>query len=265
MADRYADDLARTIAFQRAILTRTSTRIVPSPFGRAFLDDRYRVRWDSNLLWVERGASADDLADEADRILGGAGLLHREIRVDDDDVGGMVADGLAAHGYDIDRLVVMRSTDEIDPPAADDPVGEVDLSTLRPAIETVIRREPYGSDEGTVAVLASYRGELVRNAGARFFCARVGDEIVSMCDLYQDGPIAQIEDVNTLQEFRDRGFARSVIRRAVAEATAAGAELLFLEALADDWPKELYAKLGFSPIGHVWSFVRAPGRAKSPV
>jgi len=256
MGERTARDLELTIAFEREIQTRTSTRLVPFAFGTAFLNDAYRVRWDSNLLWVERAASAVELAAEADRILGRAGMLHREIRVDDDATGKELAGGLGALGYACDRLVVMRLVGLTEPSSSTDQVEEVDLDTLRPTLETVLRREPYGDSEDTVRSLAAFRGELVRHAQARFFCARVDGEIASLCDLYQDGAVAQIEDVNTLQEFRNRGLARAVVRRAAVEALADGADLVFIQALDDDWPKQLYGKLGFGPIGHVWSFVR---------
>ena len=113
--------------------------------------------------------------------------------------------------------------------------------------------------------LADFRNELEHRAGARFFCARVGGEIVSVCELYLDGEVAQIEDVNTLEEFRDRGLGRAVVQAAIDAAVSRVSELVFIHALEDDWPKQLYAKLGFDPIGHVWSFVRpnAP-LAKSP-
>ena len=254
MDDRDAIDLARTIAFERGIQERTCTRAIPFAFGTAFLNDAYRIRWDSNLLWVDRPASADELADEADRILGGAGLPHREIRVDDDAQGATLSDGLRARGYGCDRLVVMRL--ERPTGSSTDGIEEVGLDTLRPALETAIGREPYGATEDAVRTLAAFREELVRHAGARFFCARVDGEIASFCDLYREGAIAQIEDVNTLQEFRNRGLARAVVARAIDEALAAGAELVFIQALSEDWPRALYAKLGFVPIGHVWWFVR---------
>jgi len=147
----------------------------------------------------------------------------------------------------------------VDRASASDAAEEADLPTLRPALEMVLRREPWATTEHTVRELADFRGELHRHAGARFFCARVDGEIASMCDLYVRGSTAQIEDVNTLEEFRDRGIARAVVRLAADQALSAGAELVFLHALDNDWPKELYAKLGFDPIGYVWSFVRPPG------
>ena len=45
---------------------------------------------------------------------------------------------------------------------------------------------------------------------------------------------------------------------ALDSARAAGCDLVFLEADADDWPKELYARLGFRAIGQIYAFVRKP-------
>lgn len=259
------DLLARTIAFERDLVARVSTRLVPFAWGTAYLNDGYRERWDSNFLWVNGTAvrglvNADELAAEADRVLGQAGLSHREIRVDDDAYGRSIVGGLTRLGYGGDRLVVMALRREPDRPSVPGSAEEIDVTTLRPALEIVLGREPWGSSEETVAMLADFRGELARHAGARFFCARVEHEIASMCELYVDGAIAQVEDVNTLEEFRNRGLARAVVQLAVDEALAAGAELVFIHALDDDWPKDLYAKLGFDPIGYVWSFVKPTAR-----
>jgi GNAT superfamily N-acetyltransferase len=174
-----------------------------------------------------------------------------------------VAADLARAGYGGDRLIVMALRRPGDRTAAAAPAEEIDLATLRPALEVVLRREPWATTENIVRVLADFRGELQRHAGARFFAARVDGEIAAMCELYERGPIAQIEDVNTLEEFRNRGLARAVVGRAAEAAVVGGAELVFLHALDDDWPKELYAKLGFDPIGYVWSFVRPSGAPSS--
>ena len=46
--------------------------------------------------------------------------------------------------------------------------------------------------------------------------------------------------------------------RALEESRAAGHDLTFLIADRDDWPKQLYAKLGFDEIGRIWEFIRPP-------
>ena len=268
MPDLDPDAFARTLAFERELIASVSTRLVPFPLGTAYLNDGYRERWDSNFLWVAHTdvpPDAGQLVASADRVLGAAGLTHREIRIDDDAYGRSVAPELVRAGYGGDRLVVMTLRRAVDRPADSPPTEEVDLATLRPTLETALRREPWATTEAIVQSLANFRGELHRHAGARFFCARVDGEIAAMCDLYVRGSTAQIEDVSTLEEFRNRGLAQAVVLRAADEAVAAGADLVFLHALDDDWPKALYAKLGFDPIGYVWSFVRPPGPlAKSP-
>jgi RimJ/RimL family protein N-acetyltransferase len=63
-----------------------------------------------------------------------------------------------------------------------------------------------------------------------------------------DGTVAQIEDVNTLPRFRGRGLGRAIVQHAMEDARATN-EIVYLEALAEDWPRELYARLGFDVVG----------------
>jgi ribosomal protein S18 acetylase RimI-like enzyme len=59
-----------------------------------------------------------------------------------------------------------------------------------------------------------------------------------------------------LPEHRQHGYASAVVLRAVHEARAAGARLVFLVADAEDWPKELYRRLGFEEIGENLKLLR---------
>ena len=79
------------------------------------------------------------------------------------------------------------------------------------------------------------------------------------------GDVAQIEDVGTLEEFRGKGVARNIVLRAVDEARAAGASLVFLFADANDWPQHLYGRLGFDVLGPSRLFTRFPeGERRGP-
>src|SRR5207302_4745880 len=60
--------------------------------------------------------------------------------------------------------------------------------------------------------------------------------------------VAQIEDVNTLERFRGRSLGRAIVQHAVDTASAAH-DVVYLEALADDWPRRLYSRLGFDVVG----------------
>lgn len=79
-----------------------------------------------------------------------------------------------------------------------------------------------------------------------------------MCELYLDGGTAQIEDVATAERFRRRGLATAVVLSAMEAARSAGADFVFLIADAQDWPKEMYAKLGFREIGITYEFLVPP-------
>jgi ribosomal protein S18 acetylase RimI-like enzyme len=79
--------------------------------------------------------------------------------------------------------------------------------------------------------------------------------VVSYTDLYVDGADAQVEDIGTLPEHRGRGYASAVVLAAIAAARNKGAEFVFLVADKEDWPKELYRRLGFDELGYYVKFV----------
>jgi GNAT superfamily N-acetyltransferase len=253
------EEFARALAFERRILEDTSTRVEPFAWGTAFLNESFPLRWDSNLLLVERplaGVSAEALAAEADKVL--ADLAHREVVVPDEADGDRVALGLGRRGFEGDRLVVMALHRQADREPRDAGVEEVDFATVRPLIVEVNRRGHGGMSEESAQALADFREELVDRVGARFFLARVERELAGYCELYVRGGIAQIEDVNTLAEFRGRGLARAFVSRAAAEAREAEAWLVFLVADDTGWPKVLYSRLGFDPVGRYRYFVKRP-------
>jgi len=132
-------------------------------------------------------------------------------------------------------------------------VRELGEPDLREARRRVLRGQPWASDEVLEQIFAAKRliGERVR---ARFFGAVVDGEVVSYSDLYQDDGDAQVEDVGTLPEERGRGYATAVVLSAIEAAREDGAEFVFLVADANDWPKELYARLGFDTVGTYTKF-----------
>ena len=73
-----------------------------------------------------------------------------------------------------------------------------------------------------------------------------------------DGDLGMVEDVFTLPDARGRGIATAMIDHCVRHARAHGAGPVFIGAHADDWPKQLYARLGFEPVLVSRKFVK-PG------
>jgi len=72
--------------------------------------------------------------------------------------------------------------------------------------------------------------------------------------LRSDGPTAWVEDVYTAPEARGRGYARTLVTYATTRARSAKCDPIFIIADDDDWPKHLYADIGFQPRGTICFF-----------
>jgi predicted GNAT family acetyltransferase len=137
--------------------------------------------------------------------------------------------------------------------------AEVDVERHKLAEAAGIREEPYGRDEEVVRQLVGMRVALAEAVpAARFFVGRADGVDAAVTTLYSDGVTAQVEDVATLRAYRRRGLARATVSAAVDAALEMGHRFVFIVADDDDWPKDLYGRLGFDPIGHTWAFTR-PG------
>jgi GNAT superfamily N-acetyltransferase len=254
------DELRRVIDFERRLVERLAERHVRTRFGTAYFCDSLPLAWWLNVLSIDLGThtTVPELVEDADAAQ--ASLLHRKIAIDHE-LGAEVEPGFRALGWRVDRLLVMAHR-EAGKAVPDSAVEEVDPGELAPVWAEGIRRGPYGADDETVRQLVAAQHLRRQAVAVRYFAARVGERIASYCELFSDGRTAQVESVMTLEEFRGRGLATVVVGRAVAAARASGHDLVFLDALEEDWPKELYRKLGFAEIGRIWDFVREPTSAR---
>lgn len=248
----------RIHGFQRELERRCATLAEPTAFGTAYLNLDFPLKYDSNFVLVERslrGVDADALAADADRVLGEHGLAHRKIRVHDAAHGDRLAAAFLDLGWSAERLLVMAQVRE--PEARPEvPVAETGFAEARPFLVTVLRRQPYADSDEAVRQLTDVRTVYERAAGARFFVASADGKPASVCELYAIDDVAQVEDVNTLEEFRGRGLGSAVVLAAARAARERGCDVVFLVADDADWPKELYVRLGFDPVSRFWAFVR---------
>ncbi|HEX6844546.1 MAG TPA: GNAT family N-acetyltransferase [Actinomycetota bacterium] len=255
------EDERRSIAFGHALLGRVSTHAIPFRWGTAYLDLEFPIRYDSNFLWVEGApadATVDGLVEEADRILGGHGLGHRRVMVDDAALARQFGSELIARGWSQESTVLMRLDGEPDRDRDPGRAEVLPFAEVRPLLAELTRREPWASSEEVVRQLADYRGKLERLAGARFVVARVAGELAAVCELYVAGDEAQIESVMTLEEHRGVGAASAIVLRAAEIGRAEGASWIHLYADAEDWPQAWYRRLGFADVGRFRSFTLAP-------
>jgi GNAT superfamily N-acetyltransferase len=256
-------DVERCIAFLRDHAFRVSRPGPPGRFGTALLRPELPNVWSLNYLFAERelgAATAQALVDEADDLLGSAGLQHRKIEVLDGEAGRRLAPEFSKLGWHVEHDLVMPHRRPPDRETDASAVEELDPESLAPTWAEGMRQD-FAGKEDVIRQLVEHKRVLAAD-GARFFGVRVDGTIAAYCDLYSDGQTVQIEAVMTLQRFRNRGLARAVVTGALAAARAAGHDLVFLLADDADWPKHLYDKLGFDAEGDVYEFTL---RAASPI
>jgi ribosomal protein S18 acetylase RimI-like enzyme len=85
---------------------------------------------------------------------------------------------------------------------------------------------------------------------------REDGRVMAAAQLRIDGATAAVDSVLTDAAARGRGFGDALLARAVDLAAAAGCDLVVLEAAADDWPREWYARRGFEAVGTVFEAER---------
>jgi GNAT superfamily N-acetyltransferase len=251
-------EFLRALAFEHEMRDRMATEKVSWRWGTAFFNRELPLIYDVNYLRVERqgSPSADELLAETERCMALRGLRHRKLVIDDETQAKPLLPDFAALGWEINTLLVMvhRREPRREPTVAVDEIA--------PAVHTAARnefnrREPYfEGDENVLLQMRDMARLHFKVTDKRCFAAYAGDTIASICELYSDGVTAQIEDVSTLEGYRGRGLATSVVLRALQEAYTHGHEFVFLVADDDDWPKELYEKIGFDPVGRTYQFLR---------
>lgn len=157
-------------------------------------------------------------------------------------------------GWRVDTEVVMALTEPAD--------REVDTSSASQLSEEqmldlmgqwIVEEHPDISAEG-IEQVEEYNRREGRLWGERRYGAvdSVGSPL-AVTKLRSDGTTAWVEDVYTVSRARGRGLARMLVTKAAAQAKA-GHELTFIIADDNDWPKSLYAKIGFRPIGKMKTF-----------
>jgi GNAT superfamily N-acetyltransferase len=251
-------DLERCIDFIGRLADRAARTKAPSRYGVAHLNTDLPRVWSRNYLFADGdlgAVTAEELAAETDRILGSAGLAHRKVELVDDEAGDRLEPQFRELGWTVECDVIMVARREPDREVDTSAVDEVAIDELVPVWALGWQTEPRIVDDEVVRQLVENRSLMAEAVATRFFAGRVDGEIGSYCELYYEPGIGQIEDVLTLERFRNRGLARATVMRALAASRAAGHDLTFLIADRDDWPKELYRKLGFDQIGRIWEFV----------
>ena len=210
--------------------------------------------WVLNHLRLSGSTAYAQAVELAEEHLGD--LPYRQLVVEHDDNARRLQQPLRADGWTYDRDVLMVLAMPADREADTDGVVEVDGVAASELMRQWVSDDPKMTAAALDQVIAATaRKARVRDATNLGIRDKAG-ELVAITRLYSDGATAQVENVYTVPAWRNRGCARRLITRAIAIAREAGHELVFIQADDDGWPKQLYSRLGFDPVGRIGLFHR---------
>jgi len=252
----------RTREFELGSIALVADQLAVIPEGWVARSAALRDVWSLNRVGLHGPIQLDDALELADRHLGD--LPYRDLTVEHELSGRRLEQELQREGWRVERdvtMVMRRDPDRVADTGLVVEVGEDDVIGLM--------RRWTGEDEAVADCPESDRQVLEasrltwRARRARHLAVLDGDgSAVAMTMLFSDGVVAQVEDVYTVAQARGRGYGRALLTQAIRLARQGGHELTFIVADDKDWPKQLYAQMGFEPVGRRWLFHRsAAGQA----
>ena len=84
-------------------------------------------------------------------------------------------------------------------------------------------------------------------------CAGV---VVGACQLFRRRGVAKVESLYVTPAARGAGAGAALLNCALSSAIAAGDDLVYLVAVADDWPRYMYQRFGFSDLMEISSWLK---------
>jgi ribosomal protein S18 acetylase RimI-like enzyme len=248
--------LDRIVAYLRNTEETVVDEVRRMPQATALLTPALPLVWQLNAVRAEDpDAGPAELVAAADDALGHAS--HRKLVVHDQAHGARLAPALAREGWNVYRLLVMVRDRPVQRAVAPGAGGEVDRTTGARALAAFRREQPFGWQEEAVEQLTAMDERYGRATHARDFAAPV-DRPAAACRLYTGAGLAQVDEVGTLERRRRRGYASAAVTAAAETAAGEGCDPVFLLTDAADWPQHLYSRLGFSPIGELYEFLKLP-------
>jgi GNAT superfamily N-acetyltransferase len=178
---------------------------------------------------------------------------YRHLVVDDEGTASLLVAELEGSTWKVDREVLMAVLADPDREVGADGVGELSEDEMVAIMRRWHVEEGFDTAPGVLDQLDEYN----RREGALWNESRFGvrgesGAAVAITKLRCPAEdAAWVEDVYTVPEERGRGHARRLVSHATRQA---GRRLTFILADDNDWPKHLYAQIGFRPIGLRWSF-----------
>jgi hypothetical protein len=179
------------------------------------------------------------------------GARHLQLVCDAEPLPDGMKAALRARGFLCDRLLAMRlpgapsrrASPEVEVcavPSAATPAEYADT------MERMTREEPWYSPPVSREIIGSLEAKAATGV-MRLHVARLGGRASGAAGLSIDAEarVASVLTVGTVAEARNRQVAQTMVVTLAERAFAAGCDLVYLLARADDTPKEMYRKFGF--------------------
>lgn len=246
---------SRVCRFIRATAETLADRALPIDAGVVLDSPSMPGWWDLNHVRIGRPVRFADALDLAEQHL--HTLPFRHLVIEHDATAVWLDEPFRTAGWSVERDLLMALRAGPDRPADTSAVSEVDADHQATMMRRWHLEERPDTDEDELGLLErSVAREARRLRERRFGIALPSGESAAITKLRSDGVTAQVEDVYTIPEARGRGLARALIEHAIAVARAERHDVIFIIADADDWPKELYARIGFRAIGRMLNLHR---------
>jgi uncharacterized protein (DUF952 family)/GNAT superfamily N-acetyltransferase len=250
------DSWGRALALSLSVPVRRAAEVLDVPGGVAVLDDRYPFSRADNRLLLAEPVDAGTIEEAAKRVAADARLPALSVALrwpGADDVAG----DLVARGWQAEELVLMARP--ADPAPGGDRVEVVSQEKVHSLWDRSWRQDLAGRDTDLDAVVGQLIAREHRNdqvLAVTDLVVREGGGVRAAGQLRVDGATATVDSVLTDPAARGRGYGAAILARAVDLASAAGCDLVALEAAAEDWPRHWYARRGFQAVGTVWELER---------
>ena len=150
----------RCVDFIVRLADRAAKTKVPSQYGVAHLNTDLPRVWSRNYLFADGdlgAVTAEELAAEADRILGAARLTHRKVELVDEEAGDRLEPQFRELGWEIECAVVMVARRDRDRDVDTSIVDEVPIEELLPVWSHGWQTDPRVQDDDVVQQLVENR------------------------------------------------------------------------------------------------------------
>lgn len=248
--------LERALEFQRGSTELSSDELTTIEEGWVARSSSLPDVWSANLVRLTRPVAYERALELADHHLGDT--HYRQLFVEEAAGGERLAESFRADGWEVDVEVHMVLGGGFGGAANGELVVEADEEETLDLMDHWLREDEtmHFTPDGLRQMRDLHR-RFWRGRAARRFGVRAPDgALAAMALLLSDGTAGQVEDVYVAPEVRGRGYGRALVDHAVAESRRLGHEFTFIVADDNDWPKQLYARCGFDPVGRTWLFHR---------